>query len=461
MNKETRIKNIAEIIKRDKEHGRQDIPWKDKLEPMAVYLIPLEYLVYNKYNGRILSRTKSLEMQGYEIDAASKEGKNLIEKLLMDSNPGRNKQTLDSINKMGQEKVGIITRDGIVIDGNRRTMLLNKSGKYNYFKTVVLDVTLEENPLEIEKLETTYQMGEDEKLGYKAIEKYLKSKLLHEREISIDKIADWMGEDSSKIKEYLSVMGVMDEYLEYLGCTGIYTQLDEREDQFISLTRWLETFYGENSSKGFDGYKDSDVDDLKIISFDYIRAIYEGKEFRNIGYGLKNNHFFGDKKIWESFKDFHFKKMDTIKHLEIKIDFKSDNLESHLRDRDVKYKESTKNKEGESFLEENIRIHKQQLQNIKSANEPSKLVSTASDALNAINQKNPSFLNNDVSDGLEVISEKVINMIAVNSPDKILSHVNKMLKSISLDKDNSLKKHMLIKIQDIEKTISLIRKNIE
>ncbi len=461
MNQETRIKKIAEITKREKEHGRQDIPWKDSLEPMAVFLIPLEYLVYNKYNGRILSRTKSLEMQGYKIDAASKEGKNLIEKLLMDSNPSRNKQTLESINKMGQEKVGIITRDGIIIDGNRRAMLLNKLDKYDYFKTVVLDVTLEENPLEIEKLETTYQMGEDEKLGYKAIEKYLKSKLLYQRKISVEKIADWMGEDISKVKEYLSVMDVMDEYLDYLGCKGIYTQLDEREDQFISLTRWLEAFYGENSSKAFDGYTDSDVDDLKIISFDYIRAIYEGKEFRNIGYGLRDNHFFGDKRIWASFRDFHFKKIDSIKNAERKIDFKSDNLEAHLRDRDAKYFESTKNKEGESFLEENIRIHKQQLQNKKSANEPSKLVNTASDALNAINQKNPSFSSSDVSVGLELISEKVVSMITVNSPDKILSQVVKILKSITLGKNSSLKKHMLVKVLEIEKIVASIKKDIQ
>ena len=59
MNKETRIQKIAQVIERDKEkpYGRVDIPWKDKLEPMPVYQIPLDCLVYNKYNGRILSRT--------------------------------------------------------------------------------------------------------------------------------------------------------------------------------------------------------------------------------------------------------------------------------------------------------------------------------------------------------------------------------------------------------------------
>ena len=32
-------------------------------------------------------------------------------------------------------------------------------------------------------------------------------------------------------------MEVMDEYLEYLGYNGIYTQLDKREDQFLNLTK--------------------------------------------------------------------------------------------------------------------------------------------------------------------------------------------------------------------------------
>src|SRR5436189_75065 len=134
MNKETRIKKISEIIDRDKAnpYGKQDIPWEDVLKPMDVYKIPLDYLIYNKYNGRILSRTKSLESQGQQIDAETDAGKKLVEKLLIESNPSRNKQTLESITKLGQEKVGIITKDGIIIDGNRRAMLLGRSGKYDY-----------------------------------------------------------------------------------------------------------------------------------------------------------------------------------------------------------------------------------------------------------------------------------------------------------------------------------------
>ena len=81
MNKETRIKKIAEILQGEP-FGTQEIPWQDELEQMNVYKVPLEYLIYNKYNGRILSRTKSLERQNYQINPESPQGKALIEKLL-------------------------------------------------------------------------------------------------------------------------------------------------------------------------------------------------------------------------------------------------------------------------------------------------------------------------------------------------------------------------------------------
>ncbi|MBK9006693.1 MAG: hypothetical protein IPM31_06825 [Anaerolineae bacterium] len=213
MNKETRIRKIQEIIDREKDNpfGRQEIPWQDDLVPMNVYKIPLDLLVYNKYNGRILSRTKSLETQGRKIDETTPKGDEIIADLLWNSREDRNKKTLKSISDFGQEKVGIITKDGIIIDGNRRVMLLKKSGKYDYFKAVVLPVTLEENPIEIEELETRYQLGEDEKLGYNATEKYLKAKELYlrltsQKEIdlknlddgAITKISDWMGKIQEK-----------------------------------------------------------------------------------------------------------------------------------------------------------------------------------------------------------------------------------------------------------------------
>lgn len=446
MNKQTRIEKIQEILDRDAQNpfGIQEIPWEDVLVPMKVFKIPLKYLVYNKYNGRILSRTKSLENQNRQIDAETEEGKHIIEELLWNSKIDRNKKTLESL-KGGQEKVGIITKDGIIIDGNRRAMLLARTGKFDYFKAVVLNVTLEQNPLEIEKLETSFQMGEDEKLGYNPIEKYLKAKGLYQKlsgktfkyqdtnpdKEAIEKISDWMGEKKNVITGYLEVMETMDDYLDYLEYNGIYTQLDGREDQFIKLTGWINNFYGEESGKAFDGYRDTDVDDLKVIAYDYIRIKYDTQDFRKLAYGQKESHFFGNKDIWKSFSNLHFQQKEKIQ--EDKIDRNSANLERHLDDRDSRFYELSKNDAGISFLDDNVDNHYQQLRYTQASGQPEKLVKNAIRALESINQNHKRFQDPAVLAQVEKLGDFVSGMLKNKSPEHLLIHIIKLLQSIKID----------------------------
>lgn len=445
MNKEVRIQKIQEIIERDKNRTdllNHEIMWEKQLKTEKVYNIPLSYLIYNKYNGRILSRTKSLEKQNQEIDLETEEGRNLIENLLWESKVDRNKKTLASIKDFGQQKVGIITKDGVIIDGNRRAMLLNKVDRTGYFKAIVLPVTLDENPIEIERLETTYQMGEDEKLGYNPIEKYLKAKQIFDKltpKISeteaIKSISDWMGETEGEIRKYLDTMAVMDEYLEYLEYDGIYTQLDSREDQFLSLTKWLNTFYGESSKKAFDGYVDSDVDDLKIIAFDYLRFRneYDGKEFRNLAEGNSDKHFFGDKEIWKSFSSKH---NEIIRKLpkEPEIDFNSTNLEKHLNARDKLFFESSIFENDTSAFLENLNDHKYLVGYNKAAEEPEKLIKRASQTFEAIKTGHKAFAKPEVQRMVQELGYKIFNSLQKKSPSRVLSHIIELLEGIEVDK---------------------------
>jgi len=454
MDKKTRIQKIEEETKKEP-FGRQEIPWKDKLESMETFKIPLRYLIYNKYNGRILSRTKSLERQKYRIDVESEEGCEQIENLLWNSKTTANDKTFKSIKKFGQQKVGIITKDGIIIDGNRRAMILKKAN-CDYFKTVVLPVTLNENPLEIEKLETSYQMGEDEKLGYNPIEKYIKAKGLYAQQVTIKKISEWMGESISKIQEYLDVMEIMDEYLDYLGYEGIYTQLDNREDQFINLTRWLTKFYKEKITRdGFDGYKKGDIDDLKIISFDYIRAKYEGKEFRIIAFGHRGNHFFGNEEIWKSFTDFHFNNIQGIKDEEGKIDFEARNLEAYLNARDNNF--ILKSKE---FLKDNIEMHNQQLRYNKATEEPLKLITNAEKALESINQKHKSFSKPETTGELLKLNQTITNMLEEKSSKDLLDYIIDLLERFNINKEYDPKENLLEKITHINRISFNIKKKL-
>lgn len=449
MNKDLRITKINELLERDlnneqlkKDLLRDEIMWDGDLKSFYVHKIPLSFLVYNKYNGRILSRTKSLEKQNRLINLEEEEGRLLIEKLLWESKIDRNKTTLDDLKKFGQKKIGIITKDGVIIDGNRRAMLLNKIDRTGTFKAIVLPVTLEENPIEIERLETTYQMGEDEKLGYNPIEKYLKAKQIYEKltpkvseEDALKSIADWMSEQKSEVKKYLNTMQVMDEYLYYFGYDGIYTQLDKREDQFLFLARWLDSFYDKESKKGFDGYSNDDVDELKEIAFDYIRIRneYDGKQFRNLADGQRENHFFGNKKIWTSFSSRHEQIRREIPE-EPEIDFNTNDLKSHLDDRDNKYFDASKfDGENSAFLE-NLKYHKQNIYYNQEAEAPEKLVKKASQAFSAIKQNHSAFTKPEVQRVVLDLAMQVTDSMLAKSPLSLLQHIENLVKSIEIDK---------------------------
>lgn len=442
MNKETRKQQILKIKNNEKPIGRIDIPWKDKLEPMDVYQIPLDILIFNKYNGRILSRTKSLENQHKLINPETEEGKKLIEGLLYDSKPQKNEETLKSLTKLGQEKVGIITEDGIIIDGNRRAMLLNRIPQIDYFKAIILPVEYDGNPLEIEKFETRYQLGEERKLDYNPIEIYLKIQQLYTRisnkkynrndidKEAIKRIYEWVGNykninSENDIVFTLDVMNTMDDYLDRFEYNGFYTALDKREEQFRRLTDWVINFTKvEGSGKAFDGYSTLDVDDLRFIAYDLIRIRYKNEKFRFLAQGHKENHFFGNQAIWESFKDSH----DTIvqDYEEPEINMNLDNLDKYIDGIDSEF-----DKNYGAKIDENVDDHYQKLRNRQSQDQPKKLLNQAIDKFSAINQNHKVFNTPEVQSLLKQLGDSVNKSMVSKSPVKTMEHIVSLLESIN------------------------------
>jgi len=429
MNQEMRIEKIEAILDQNP-HSMMEVRWQDSLENMAVHKIPLKYLVYNQYNGRILTRTQSYEAFGNRINPETEEGKTLIEKLLWESKEHANKSTLENIKKYQQEKPGIITKDGIIIDGNRRAMLLNKIPEIDYFKAVVLPVKLEDDPVGIEKLETSYQMGEDKKLDYNPTEKYLKSKNLSNRGVSIDQIAEWMGESKSKVQEYLKVMEVMDDYLDYYDYQNCYTQLDGREDLFISLANWIDIYRDRDSEKGFDGYREDDVNDLELVCYAYIRAKFEGKSFRTIAQGRKASHFFGDQEIWSKFRDNHFTGIESIEGSEKKPDFSAHDVTANLNARDAKFAQDSK-----ELITKNFKEAEESLRNNQHKGEPEKLVTEALKKVKVAARNNNSNKPEVVEEAKKL--HKVVSKILKSSPLEILKTVLEQLEDIDLESSDN------------------------
>ena len=419
MNQELRRKKLNEIEKEGNPYMTGiRIKYENEMKEFSAFRIPLKYLIYNKYNGRIGSLVKSFEKQYRELDMEKEEDTKRIEDYLWRSKENRNKLTLKSLVEDGQQRYGIVTNDGIIIDGNRRACLLNKI--YNdrdshkedvdhcqYFMAVILPKDTSKR--EILKLETSYQMGEDEKLDYNAIEKYIKCSDLMVEGFSTGDISKMMGESKKQIEEWISIFERMKKYLDHLGYDGIYTSLNKREGQFVDLNNYLKKYEAKQQNANW-SYEDDDIGDLETICFDYIRAQYEGKDFRNIAKTGRddNSSIFCNKKIWEPFVNQHFEKLEQI-HEESPDEFRKKHPDYELtrlyEERDKNWKKNT-----HDILENNLRHYSRKLDDIRESREPLKLLKKAKDCLEFIDTDVETFYSDKKA--LELVNE--INTMTYN-----------------------------------------------
>ena len=401
-----RKEKLKEFTNHPDKACRTGIPimYHGKITTLNAYEIPLEYLVYNPYNGRIGSVVKSFERQNHQLNPEDANDKKIIENFLWESKEDANKKTKERLLKEHQQRHGIVTADGIIIDGNRRACLLNKimedatipfnnKSHCQYFIAIILPEDADKK--EILALETTYQMGEDAKVDYNPIEKYLKCKDLKDAGFTDDDIAEMMDCKPAEVRTMISVLKLMDEYLDEYGYSGIYTQLNKNEDSFLKLDAALKKYKsGVPSMWGYD--PEADVADLKLIAFDYIRADFDQFNFRNIISAPSKNKpassFFSKQEVWRKFRDEHFRITENVKEKSIE-DIMATNppdLGRALIARDKQWKSKVAD-----ALEENYIQSMDSLNNHANAAKPLQQLIKACQALEVVDVNQQTFLNDN------------------------------------------------------------------
>lgn len=278
------------------------------------YEIPMDLIIYNVENGRIASLVKSYEKEHSTLDPEKPEDAQIIAQFLYDSNDVANKKTKKNIVANGQLETGIITSDGVLVDGNRRVSLMRQileddsfsaaeRARCEKFRAIVLPENAEKK--EILRLETTFQMGADEKVGYNAIEKYLHARDLQDQGFSTKDISEFMNLDGeNEVIRLIDVMTLIDEYLEYFELDGLYTRLPKGfEDDLLKLNTAIRKIKNGSVSWIPTDRLTEVENDLKCISFDFIRLnakSQDGFEFRSIA-STSNANFLASQEIWDQF----------------------------------------------------------------------------------------------------------------------------------------------------------------
>ena len=375
--------------------------YNGEIRTFPAYRIPLDILVYNPYNGRIGSEVKSYERQHHRLDPENPADIKIIEDFLWRSKISANEATMQSLLKDHQKQYGIVTADGMIVDGNRRASLMNRLWRdpsvnandkqhCRFFLAIILPQDADKK--EIIRLETTYQMGEEAKLDYNPIEKYLKCGDLIEAGFTESEIADFMNIPRAQVLMYLRVLHLMDDYLESYGYEGIYTQL-ANEDAFQKLDAALRQYAGGGVSGMWDYDIEADVADLKSIAFDYIRLGIEQTNFRDIIRKPTGTNpcssFFACKDIWQDFVDQHFEIVESAVETPVQeiIDQNPGaDLTKLLRARDNAWIEQVRSRMNANYTDNKDRLNSRQ-----AAGAPAQLLQKALFAMSSVDTTQDTF----------------------------------------------------------------------
>lgn len=443
-----------------------NFPLGGDLKKFVVYEISLEYLTFNQYNGRIASDTQTYEQAGTVIDPYTSEGEKVIREMLWESKKEANNRTLISL-RGGQSKVAIITEDGVVIDGNRRSMLLKtnfESGdsKIKTLKTVILPIS-NLSRTDIEAYETQYQIGEEEKVDYNPINTYLKirsmynglakktnieddDKALEEmfgENVEAEKKFDPENIDPNAIKQIfkaygyyktiqsegdvkfaLKVLSTMEDYLKVIENPGTYRLLYGREEQFRGLTKWLDHYKDCDSPKLFKEYKETDYENLRNLAYDYILIKTKNELFRDIGGRQQTNHVIGSQKAWKAFVS----GWESIFRLEAR-EFNIDISTSSQRQL-VKNIEAAENQFSSKFrkdLENNLKDAKDIVSNRKLKTRPLVLIQEGINKIEDLNVNSQTFNTPEVPKLLNDLIDKVEERLEKKSILGYLVRIKKMI----------------------------------
>ena len=222
---------------------QKTIVMKNRSIDFDVYKIPIDLLVYNLNNGRMFMEVRKKENDD-NIDLSEMKKidpdnyNNEIESLIWETSEERNEYTKKDIQKFGQIEPGVILDDGTVIDGNRRFTCLRKlhreypnDEKFSYFLAAIIRVDGQQitNKL-LKEYELRVQFGNDEKVDYKPINKFMSIYELIEKnneDFDYTTVGELINKKPGEINKICKTCKLVDEFLDYIEKPGEYQIAEE------------------------------------------------------------------------------------------------------------------------------------------------------------------------------------------------------------------------------------------
>ena len=220
-----------------------------------VYRVRLDLLYYNDQNDRIatwITQYKS-DPENAAFDTLDREQYNKTsEGFIIASNPAAMEKTKNNIALVNQREPGVVLADGRIIDGNRRFTCLRllhaENPAFNFFETVILEASVQEDHKQIKMLELAIQHGEEQRVDYNLIDLAIGAyhDIVETGLLTIDEYAESTGMSVSEIKRRLEIAQLIIDFLAFMGVPGQYHVAREMQvfsvfNELVPLLRRCET----------------------------------------------------------------------------------------------------------------------------------------------------------------------------------------------------------------------------
>lgn len=214
----------------------QLVPFQGQNMHLPIHSVPIDLPKYRLNNGRTYAAQaeylathpetpKDIFTKDLELDEAQRIQHSLLEDMIEEKN------LLDVFKKVKQSESLILSREGFVVNGNRRLCAMRKllaqdPVKYAHFEhidVVVLPPAVEKD---IDQLEASLQVKLDIKADYKwyALALMFK-KRRDEHKLSVNYLARIYEKDKSEIEELIEMLNIAETYLADRGEEGQYNKL--------------------------------------------------------------------------------------------------------------------------------------------------------------------------------------------------------------------------------------------
>jgi hypothetical protein len=255
-----------------------------------IYHFRLSQLNYNKANGRIKAEVSEFEAQrGRLLNMEFDSDMQIIKQILLSIRKDENEKILEDLKKNGQLQPGIVTCDGIIINGNRRHALLDQlfnqthDDRFNCLDAHVLPADITKS--EIWLIEAGIQLSTPQQLDYSPINHLLKLREGVDSGLEVSEMAQRIyGVDENKLSRDLDRLSLIDEYLdEYLQKPGRYHLIGGLAEHFIDLQNILDWIKNPRGPVHRDWESTiRDINELKLVAFYFIRAKFPHLRIRDL-----------------------------------------------------------------------------------------------------------------------------------------------------------------------------------